>query len=349
MTIAATTHFRLSQAATTGGCASKIGPGDLSEIVRPMLARLTPHPDVIVGAETGDDAGVFRFHGHGLIATTDFIPPVCDDPFRFGRIAAANALSDVFAMGGEALFALNLSLFPGDAPKPILTAILEGAASAVAEAGAALLGGHSVKDKELKFGLAVVGVADPAKLLTNSGARPGDRIVLTKPLGSGVLVNAFKHGRTDEAGLEPALRQMERLNLVASRLALAHGATAATDVTGFGLAGHAWNVARESQLTIRIRFDALPVLPGFYDLVAAGVTTGCTAPNRTHAWPNIRFQSELDETRLQLLFDPQTSGPLLVALPAANTPEFVRELRATGHEAAEIGECLAAPPGLEIA
>ena len=341
--------FRLSQAATTGGCAAKIGPGDLGEIVGPLLAKLTPHPDVLVGAETGDDAGVFRFAGRGLIATTDFIPPLCDDPFRFGRIAAANALSDVFAMGGEALFALNLSLFPTDAPKAVLTGILEGAASACVEAGAALLGGHSVKDKELKFGLAVVGVADPERLLANSGARAGDRLVLTKPLGSGVLVNAFKHGKTDEAGLEPALVQMERLNLEASRLALAHGATAATDVTGFGLAGHAWNIARESKLRIRIRFDALAVLPGFYDLVAKGVTTGCTTPNRTHAWPHLAFTRALDDVELQLLFDPQTSGPLLVALPAAESAALVAKLRASGHDAAEIGDCVeAAEPGLEI-
>jgi selenide,water dikinase len=342
-------RFRLSQAATTGGCAAKIGPGDLGEIVRPMLGRLPKHPDVLVGAETGDDAGVFRFAGRGLIATTDFIPPVCDDPFRFGRIAAANALSDVFAMGGEALFALNLSLFPSDAPKAVLTAILEGAASAIEECGAALLGGHSVKDKELKFGLAVVGVADPARLLTNAGARAGDRLVLSKPLGSGVLVNAFKHGRTDEAGLEPALAQMERLNLAASRAALAHGATAATDVTGFGLAGHAWNVARESGLTLRIRYDALPVLPRFFDLVAAGVTTGCTTPNRTHAWPQIRFARQLDEVALQLLFDPQTSGPLLLAVPADRSAALVEALRASRHDAAEIGECVAGDSALEIA
>jgi selenide,water dikinase len=342
--------YRLSQAATTGGCAAKIGPGDLCEIVRPMLARLAPHPDVLVGAETGDDAGVFRFAGRGLIATTDFIPPLCDDPFRFGRIAAANALSDVFAMGGEALFALNLSLFPADAPKAVLTGILEGAASAIAESGAALLGGHSVKDKELKFGLAVVGVADPDRLLTNAGARAGDRMVLTKPLGSGVLVNAYKQGRIDESGLEPALIQMERLNLAASRLALAHGATAATDVTGFGLAGHAWNIARESRLRIRIRFDTLAVLPGFYDLVRQGVTTGCTTPNRTHAWPHLAFARERDDAELQLLFDPQTSGPLLIALPADRSVALVQALRAAGNDAAEIGACeAAAEPGLEIA
>jgi selenide,water dikinase len=344
----ATKPFRLSQAATTGGCAAKIGPGDLGEIVRPLLARLPAHPDVLVGAETGDDAGVFRFAGRGLIATTDFIPPLCDDSYRFGRIAAANALSDVFAMGGEALFALNLSLFPADAPKAALTGILEGAASAVTEAGAALLGGHSVKDKELKFGLAVVGVADPDRLLTNAGARPGDRLVLTKPLGSGVLVNAYKHGKTDEAGLEPALVQMERLNLRASRLALKHGATAATDVTGFGLAGHAWNVARESKLRVRIRFDALRVFPRFYDLVAQGVTTGCTTPNRTHAWPHLEFTRPLDDLQLALLFDPQTSGPLFVSLPAENAPALVDELLASGHEAAEIGECVAGAASLEI-
>ena len=177
-----------------------------------------------------------------------------------------------------------------------------------------------MRDTELKFGLAVVGVADPARLLTNAGARPGDRLLLTKPLGSGVLVNAFKHGRIDEAGLEPALREMERLNPEASRLALAHGASAATDVTGFGLAGHAWNIARESSCRSAIRFDALAVLPRFYDLVAQGVTTGCTTPNRTHAWPHIRFERALDESELQLLFDPQTSGPLLIALPADKAP-----------------------------
>ncbi|MEZ5314334.1 MAG: selenide, water dikinase SelD [Thermoanaerobaculia bacterium] len=163
---------RLTRMATTGGCAAKIGPGTLGEIVRPLLGRLGSHPDVLVGADTGDDAGVFQFAGRGLVATTDFIPPVCDDPFRYGRIAAANALSDVFAMGGEALFALNLCCFPGDAPTTLLSRILEGAASALDECGAALLGGHSVKDKELKFGLAVVGVAPPISSPHNAGARP---------------------------------------------------------------------------------------------------------------------------------------------------------------------------------
>ena len=342
-------RIRLTRMASAGGCAAKIGPRALSEIVRPVLDQLGRHPDVVVGAETGDDAGVFRFAGQGLIATTDFIPPVCDDPYRFGRIAAANALSDVFAMGGEALFALNLCCFPADAPPELLSKILAGAAAALAECGAALLGGHSIKDKELKFGLAVVGVARPEFLLTNAGARPGDRLVLTKPLGSGVLVNAYRQELIDEAALEPALVQMERLNLDASRLALRHGATAATDVTGFGLAGHAGNIARESRLTLNIRFASLPVLPRFFELAAAGVTTGCTKPNRDHADPFLRISSEFEKSQRDLLYDPQTSGPLLVALPAANSERFLRELQEAGHQATEIGECTAGEAALKIA
>src|SRR5689334_13101009 len=204
------------------------------------LVRLAGRDErILVGPETADDAGVYLLGSHALVATADFITPVCDDPRRFGRVAAANSLSDVYAMGGRPLFALNLCCFPplDDPDAQALQGILEGAAEALAEAGAVLLGGHSVRDPELKFGLAVIGEADPARLLTNAGARPGDRLLLTKPLGTGVLVNAFKVDRIDEAGLEPALREMERLNSEAGRMALLHGVHAATDITGFGLAG----------------------------------------------------------------------------------------------------------------
>ncbi len=219
---------------------------------------------MLVGPETADDAGVYLLDGRALIATADFITPVCDDPRRFGRVAAANALSDVYAMGGAPLFALNLCCFPEDVPDGVLAAILEGAAAALGEAGAALLGGHTVRDPELKFGLAVIGEAAPGRLLTNAGARAGDRLVLTKPLGTGVLINAFKIDKLDEAGLEPALREMERLNAEASRLALAHGAAAATDVTGFGLAGHALGMARASGVGLRVELARLPVHEGFH-------------------------------------------------------------------------------------
>jgi selenide,water dikinase len=286
---------------------------------------------------------VYLLDGTALIATADFITPVCDDARRFGRVAAANSLSDVFAMGGEVLFALNLCCFPEDkVAQEELGAILQGAAEILAEAGGALLGGHSVRDHELKFGLAAVGRADPDRLLLNAAARPGERLLLTKPLGTGVLINAFKLGKLDAAGLEPALRQMERLNREAARLALEHGVRAATDVTGFGLAGHALEVARASGATLRVRLADLPVHEGFDRLVAKGVTTGSTRANRE----NCAGEMDLPASRAELLFDPQTSGGLLLSVPADRSRALLDALLASGHTAAEVGEVTAGPPRL---
>jgi selenide,water dikinase len=304
---------------------------------------------VLVGPETADDAGVFLLDGHALIATADFITPVCDDPRRFGRVAAANSLSDVYAMGGQPLFALNLCCFPEtDVPDGVLAAILQGAAETLAEAGAALLGGHTVRDPELKFGLAVVGDAAPGRLLANAGARAGGRLVLTKPLGTGVLINAFKADKLDEAGLEPALREMERLNADASRLALAHGATAATDITGFGLVGHALGMARASGVGLRVAFERLPVHEPFYRLVASGVSTGCTADNEASAAGLFADHAGLSAAQRELLFDPQTSGGLLMSVPAPEVEPLLAALAASGHRAAEIGEVVAGPPRVEV-
>jgi selenide,water dikinase len=310
---------------------------------------------VLVGPETGDDAGVFQLGEHALVATADFITPVCDEPFRFGRVAAANSLSDVYAMGGQPLFALNLCFFPPAAagvPAGVLQEVLAGAAAALREAGAALLGGHTVEDAELKFGLAVVGQADPRRLLTLAGARPAQRLLLTKPLGTGVLINAHKQGKLDAAGLEPALREMERLNSEASRLALAHGVTAATDITGFGLAGHALNMARASQVGLRIEYDRLPVHDGFHRLAASGVGTGSTAPNRRHVAPHLGGRSGraagLSDLDQLILFDPQTSGGLLLATPAGDARDLLAALLASGHRAADIGEVLDGPPRLDL-
>ena len=304
---------------------------------------------VLVGPQTEDDAGVFRLGSHALVATVDFIPPVGDDARRFGRIAAANSMSDVWAMGGEPLFALNVCAFPPDLPEEVPGEILAGGLGALRDAGCALLGGHSVRDPELKYGLAVVGRADPERLLTNAGVRAGDRLVLTKPLGTGVLVNAFKYDRLDAAGLEPALAEMERLNRDAARLALAHGARAATDDTGFGLAGHAWNLARESRVRLELRFDALPVHPGFFELVRAGVSTGCTPRNLAHAAPHVESRQALAPEQEELLYDPQTSGGLLLALPAERAAACLAALLASGHRAAEIGVARPGPPGLALA
>lgn len=317
-------------------------------MIAPLTALTGGPGEVRVGADDGDDAGVYVHDGQALVATADFITPVCDEPGRYGRVAAANALSDVWAMGGRPLFALNLCCFPGDLPDGVAAQILEGGAGALADADAALLGGHSVEDRELKYGMAVIGHADPDRLLTHRGARPGDQLVLTKPLGTGVLINAFKFDKLDAAGLEPAMVEMERLNDVACRLALEHGATAATDVTGFGIAGHALNIARGSGVTLAVDFDALPVHDGFYRLAKKGISTGCTDANRGFSEDRVRGAGRLSEHRRELLFDPQTSGGLLICVPEDRAPGLLTALAETRHRAAEIGTVAAGEPSLEI-
>jgi selenide,water dikinase len=264
-------------------------------------------------------------------------------------VAAANALSDVYAMGGTPLFALNLCCFPQtDVPEGVLGEILAGANEKIIEAGAVLLGGHTVRDPELKFGLAVTGEADPERLFTNAAARPGDRLVLTKPLGTGVMINAFKFDKLSEQGLEPVLVEMERLNAAAAAAAARHQARAATDVTGFGLVGHALSMARASGVALRLEFDSLPLYAEFGALARSGITTGCTMGNREHAAGSFALRREMSAHQEELLFDPQTSGGLLIALPEAAARSLVSELRAGGHDAALIGSVLAGEPRVEI-
>ena len=304
---------------------------------------------MLVGAGTGDDAGVFLFGERALVATADFIPPVCDDPRRFGRVAAVNSLSDIYALGGRPLFALNLCCLPGvGVPEGVLPEVLAGGADALAEAGAVLLGGHTVNDPELKFGLAVVGEVDPRRVLSNDRARPGERLILTKPLGTGVMINAFKAQKLDAAGLEPALVEMERLNAEACRLALAHGVAAATDVTGFGLVGHALNIARNSGVGIEVRWDALPVHDAFWRCVGAGVTTGCTSDNADAAAGLFEDRRGLTAAQRELLFDPQTSGGLLLPAPPEEAAALLDALLAGGHRAAEIGVLTEGPPRFTV-
>jgi selenide,water dikinase len=319
-------------------------------MISPLVRLFGRDERILVGAETGDDAGVYRFGDRALVATADFITPVCDDPHRFGRVAAANALSDVYAMGGRPLFALNLCCFPEleEEGTQALAGVLRGAAEALVDAGAVLLGGHSVRDPELKFGLSVVGEADPGRLLTNAGARPGDRLLLTKPLGTGILINAFKVDKLDEEGLEPALREMERLNDVAGRLALEHGARAATDVTGFGLAGHALGIARASGAAVRFVFERLPIHAEVLRLIKAGVTTGCTAANEENVSAVLKDYAGLDKMQREVLFDPQTSGGLLLSAPPENASALLAALLASGHGAADVGEVLEGPARIEI-
>ena len=271
---------------------------------------------VIVGRETFDDAGVFVLRDDlALVQTVDFFAPIVDDPYTFGQIAAANALSDVYAMGGEPLTALAIVGFPaGKLPTSVLTDILRGGQDKVHEAGAVLVGGHSIIDEELKFGLSVTGQAHPARLLTNATARPGDRLVLTKPLGTGLLATAAKQGRLPEDARDAMHASMCALNATASRAALALGVSCATDVTGFGLLGHARNVARASGVTLRIDGSRLPELPGARALWRDGIRTGGAERNESYLEPLVEW-SHADAADRALALDPQTSGGLFLAVP----------------------------------
>jgi selenide,water dikinase len=285
-------------------------------------------PRLLVGRESFDDAGVFVVRDDlALVQTVDFFAPIVDDPYEFGQIAAANALSDVFAMGGEPLTALAIVGFPvGKLPMSVLTDILRGGQDKVREAGAVLVGGHSIIDEELKFGLSVTGTAHPARLLTNASARPGDVLVLTKPLGTGLLATAAKQGRLDDARREALYVSMRALNAVASRAALAAGVRCATDVTGFGLLGHASHVARASEVTLRIHGGALPELPGARALWHDGIRTGGAERNESFVAP-LTDWSAADPADLALALDPQTSGGLLVAVPPDRTADYLSAVR----------------------
>jgi selenide,water dikinase len=281
-------------------------------------------PRVLIGRESFDDAGVFVVRDDlALVQTVDFFAPIVDDPYEFGQIAAANALSDVFAMGGEPLTAMAIVGFPvGKLPMSVLTDILRGGQDKVREAGAALVGGHSIIDEELKFGLSVTGQADPRKLLTNAAARAGDALVLTKPLGTGLLATAAKQGRLEESRRAALHASMASLNATASRAALAVGVRCATDVTGFGLLGHASHVARASKVTLRIDGHALPELPGARALWRDGIRTGGAERNESFVAP-LTDWSAADPADVALALDPQTSGGLLLAVPPDRLAEYL--------------------------
>jgi selenide,water dikinase len=303
-----TTSYRLTQYAHGGGCACKIPPGELEE----LLAGLTgsDSADLLVGLDDGDDAAAVRIaDGMAVLSTVDFFTPVVDDAYDFGRIAAANALSDIYAMGGRPLIGLNLVGWPRDVlPGELLREILRGGLDIAREAGCQVAGGHSIDDPEPKYGMAVTGLADPARLLRNDQARPGQAISLSKPLGVGVLNN--RHKSTGEV-FSHAVDSMVRLNREACAQALEAGLVAATDVTGFGLLGHLYKMARASGVTAVIHAAAVPYLDGARDALAAGYVSGGTRRNLDWVRPHLR--SAVDEDELLLLADAQTSGGLLLA------------------------------------
>ena len=302
-----------------------MGPGDLSRALAPLPRQTDAR--LLIGSDSFDDAGVFLLSDDlALVQTVDFFAPIVDDPYDFGRIAAANALSDVYAMGGEPLTALNIVGFPtGKLPVELLTEILRGGHDVVREAGATVVGGHTVVDEELKYGLAVTGRADPRRLLTNSGAEPGDRLVLTKPLGSGMLTTAARRGAIAPEDHRALVDTMSRLNAAASRAALAVGARCATDVTGFGLLGHASHVARGSNVTLRIDPASVPLLHGAREAAESGVRTGGGERNAEYLSSRVEWGGT-DATLRALLVDPQTSGGLLVAVTEAALEDYLSRI-----------------------
>lgn len=300
-------------------------------------------PNLLVGTETHDDAGVYRLAPDlALVQTVDFFPPVVDDPRVYGRIAAANALSDVYAMGGTPLTALNLVGYPDNEIGPEwLGEILRGGGEKCVEANCTIVGGHSVRDKEIKFGLAVTGTVHPDRVVTNAGAKPGDVLVLTKPLGTGFVTTAAKKLACPAPLLAAAVESMTRLNADGRDAMLAAGAHAATDVTGFGFAGHAYEMATGSNVTLKIRLGQLPTLPGLESLDLAKFRTRASKTNREYTEEDSAFEGTPDPLKVEAVYDAQTSGGLLIAVPAERLPVLLDRLKSSGSlAAAVVGEVL---------
>jgi len=308
-------------------------------------------PNLLVGFETSDDAAVYRVSDEiAVISTVDYITPPVDDPIWFGRIAAANSLSDIYAMGGRPLTALNLVMFPSrKLSVETLKSILRGGSEKVAEAGASLAGGHSVEDDEPKYGLAVTGIVSPNRVLTNSGAKPGDLLILTKPLGTGVLFNACRSGNLPWSDLEPILPTVAALNRTAMEHALRFDAHSCTDITGFGILGHALEMAKASSVRIEIEFSALPAYPHSMDMYRKGETTGSNKANRLLVEDFLDISARLSEAQFQWLFDPQTSGGLLLSVAGPRAGDLLNELRAAGlHSASLIGKVASGSPEIVL-
>jgi selenide,water dikinase len=301
----------------------------------------TRHPDLLVGTETHDDAGVYRLTPDlAIVQTVDFFPPVVDDPDTFGRIAAANALSDVYAMGGTPVTALNLACYPDDKLSlDWLGKIIAGGAERCSAAGCTVVGGHTVRDPEIKFGLAVTGTIHPDRILTNATAKPGDVLFLTKPLGTGFVTTAAKRRKCPPDLLAAACESMTTLNKTACDAMLAVGVSAATDVTGFGLAGHGLEMAEGSKVTLVLDLMQLPLLAGIDQLDVTRFRTRASKTNKEYVDPHTRFEGTPDARRLEFFYDAQTSGGLFISVPAAKAGALERELKARGTLAvARVGE-----------
>ncbi len=343
-------QLRLTQFSHGGGCGCKIAPGVLEQILAKSAPGLVPK-QLLVGIETADDAAVYQVNDtQAIVATTDFFMPIVDDPFDFGAIAATNAISDVYAMGGQPLFALALVAMPVDKlPLETIRRILEGGESVCARAGIPIAGGHTIDSVEPIYGLVAIGLVDPRNLKRNAGARPGDKLVLGKPLGVGIFSAALKAGKLGEEGYAAMIESTTKLNTPGPKLGQLPGVHALTDVTGFGLLGHLLEICKGSSVAAHVAWDQLPVLPGALELARAGFTTGASRRNFTGYGSLVSLSSSIDDAGKALLTDPQTSGGLLVSCRPDTVDEVMRVFAAEGFgHAAVIGEISAGEPGVRV-
>lgn len=338
--------IKLTSFSSKGGCGCKIGPADLAQVIR-TLPPADPNPNLLVGLDTSDDAGVYRLTDElAMVQTVDFFTPIVDDPYSFGQVAAANAISDIYAMGGKPLTALNIVAFPiTTLDKQVLSDILRGAGDKLKEAGVTLVGGHSIDDKEPKFGLAVTGIVHPDKVRTNAGAKPGDALILTKPIGVGILTSSIKKDLLSEEEISRVTSVMAGLNKTAAEVMDRYDVHACTDVTGFGLMGHTLEMAKGSGTGIIIVKDDVPVLPRVREMAEAGVIPGGSKNNHAHVSGSVQFPEAMDDIDRLILCDAVTSGGLLIALDHEEALKLLQELQEAGLEAGMIGRVTDQHPG----
>ncbi len=333
-------QVKLTQFSHGGGCGCKIAPGVLEQILAKSAPGLIPK-ELLVGIETSDDAAVYKINEtQAIVATTDFFMPIVDDPFDFGAIAATNAISDVYAMGGTPLFALALVGMPvNQIPLDVIRKILEGGESVCARAGIPIAGGHTIDSVEPIYGLVAIGLVDPKNLKRNSGARVGDKLVLGKPIGVGVISAALKKGRLDDAGYKAMIAATTQLNTPGTKLGRIEGVHALTDVTGFGLLGHLLEIAKGSNASAKLDWSAIPMLPGALEFAREGIATGASGRNWTGYGQRITLGSNMGDAEKILLTDPQTSGGLLVACAPSSVDEVMKTFKSEGFDhAAIVGE-----------
>jgi len=320
----------LLQMVESGGCSAKISPKQLEEILKYL--PLPKDPNILVDIDTHDDAGVYKVNDDlALVLTTDFFPPVCSDPYEFGQIAAANSISDVYAMGGDPVLALNIMMFPAaKLPMEAYADILKGGFDKASEAGVRIIGGHTLDDYPPKYGLAVVGYIHPGKIITNAGVIPGDSLILTKPIGTGVILAGHRLGMVSDDNLAEAKRLMKLLNKTGAEVMKRYNIRGATDITGFGLAGHTLKMAKASKVSLIINMKEVPLIGNSYQLIDDGCIPGASFRNLDYAEKDIDFASDLDYNLKMIAFDAQTSGGLLFSAPSDKVNKILEDLRSAG-------------------